>query len=240
MNKDFYVYAYYDKDNIPFYIGMGRKDRIVQHLYKRKAKDKDHLFFYNKLNKIIDSGECFLYKKLRANMTKKEAIDVEQVLIKLIGRRDLNEGPLCNLTDGGEGAFNTTVTGQRLAIYDTDTLNLVKTFRSIHKASKFLGVNESTVRIAESRHDKTGLPIKYYVLRFNSKPLLTFPFTKPELRYDRFTKKIKAINIDSKEVKIFPKVRYCAEYFNVCRKTIPYRIKHKIIADNWILEYDKQ
>ena len=30
----------------------------------------------------------------------------EQELIKKLGRRDLNEGPLCNMTDGGDGIWN--------------------------------------------------------------------------------------------------------------------------------------
>lgn len=104
--NEYYVYGYFYENGIPFYIGIGKGNRIKQHLHKRKDKTKDSILFYNVLNKLIRDGIKFSYKKIRYNMSQVEAALVEEVLVKLIGRRDLGLGPLCNLTDGGEGHKN--------------------------------------------------------------------------------------------------------------------------------------
>lgn len=93
---------YYDENLIPFYVGMGHGNRITNHL---RASIRNHrpTLFYNKLNKMIKNNIPFTYKKVRKNININQAIETEKVLIKLIGRRDLNKGPLCNLTNGGEG-----------------------------------------------------------------------------------------------------------------------------------------
>lgn len=101
----YYVYIYYDYNKIPFYIGIGKGNRITNHLRKSIRFSRKNLF-YNKLNKIIENKENFSYSILRNNLILGEAIITEEVLIKLIGRRDLNTGTLCNLTDGGEGHKN--------------------------------------------------------------------------------------------------------------------------------------
>ena len=48
---------------------------------------------------ILDIKIVFLHK----DITEEEAFKWERYWIKYIGRRDLKEGSLCNLTDGGEG-----------------------------------------------------------------------------------------------------------------------------------------
>lgn len=101
---EYYVYGYFDKDDVPFYIGMGKGKRITNHLRKSvRVKYKQGTLFYNKLEKMIESKEFFSYRKIKENLTIKEAITIEVFLIKAIGRRDLKKGPLCNLTNGGEG-----------------------------------------------------------------------------------------------------------------------------------------
>lgn len=233
----YYVYMYYDKYKIPFYIGMGKLDRVTQHLYKRKSKDKLHLFFYRKLNKMISRNEKFYYKIILKNLSRNEAITAEQILIKLIGRRDLHQGPLCNLTDGGAGSLGAKITGSKIAIYNTQNLKLVKTFNSILEASKFIGVKESTVRIAENKYDRTGHPIKYYVLRYDEFPDNVFKYKKPDRKYDNY--KFPVISTNKNMTLKFDKVKDCADYFKVSRKTIPYRIKHNVEVDGWRFKYDK-
>jgi hypothetical protein len=41
--------------------------------------------------------------KYKSDMDEKESLDLEMDMIKCIGRKDKNLGPLTNLTDGGEG-----------------------------------------------------------------------------------------------------------------------------------------
>ena len=114
--KQHYIYCYLDPrksgifiyDNLvfnfePIYIGMGKNKRIEKHLCPCYLKNRKNLFFYNVLNKILSENIEPIRYKLYQNLTDVEALKLEIEYIKLIGRSDQNKGPLCNLTDGGEG-----------------------------------------------------------------------------------------------------------------------------------------
>ena len=90
----YYVYAHYKtgEENIPFYIGKGKDKRaFVTHdrsiWWKRVA---------NKYGVVI--------RLLCENISESEAFSLEKQLIGMFGRADLGNGPLVNMTDGGEGA----------------------------------------------------------------------------------------------------------------------------------------
>ena len=53
---------------------------------------------------IKNAGGSLPKVKVRERLTETEAFETEIALIKAIGRADLGQGPLVNLTDGGEGA----------------------------------------------------------------------------------------------------------------------------------------
>jgi len=95
---NYYVYSHINKENNEiFYIGIG--STVNENEYKRSnTKFHRNNFWKNYTNKYSYKVEI-LYE----NINKKSAIDFEIFLIKLYGRRDLNEGTLVNLTDGGEG-----------------------------------------------------------------------------------------------------------------------------------------
>lgn len=113
--KKYYVYVYLDTrkegiftygdyifDNEPFYIGKGKNDRYKEHL-KECRLNKDTTHKSNLIKKIIRNGgypEVILIDNL---LTETEALELEVLLIKLIGRYDLKSGPLTNKTDGGDG-----------------------------------------------------------------------------------------------------------------------------------------
>lgn len=90
---------YLDINNIPFYIGKGKdyRHKVQEHL----GKYRSNTFLKNKIRKvgIANVKIHFLHK----DISEKEAFSWERYWIKYIGRRDLKEGSLCNLTDGGEG-----------------------------------------------------------------------------------------------------------------------------------------
>lgn len=113
---DFYIYLYLDTRKsgtfkfkqhtfnlLPFYVGEGRANRCLDHVHEAISSDKNSLKL-NTIRKIIhDTGsmpEIILYKE---NLTLNEAFVIEKQLIKDIGRRHLSEGPLANITDGGDG-----------------------------------------------------------------------------------------------------------------------------------------
>lgn len=80
--KNYYVYTYFDENDIPYYVGMGCGKRVVQkHIYVQVPVFE--------LIKVID------------NLTQQEAWDKEIELIGYYGREDLGKGTLKNLTNGG-------------------------------------------------------------------------------------------------------------------------------------------
>jgi hypothetical protein len=91
-DRIFYVYIHYTADdNVPFYVGKGYADRA----YVTKGRNE---WWNNIVNKHGYNVEI-----IHENLTDEEAIKIEIETIAKIGRRDKKEGPLVNLTDGGEG-----------------------------------------------------------------------------------------------------------------------------------------
>jgi len=99
LPQDYYVYILYREDGVtPFYVGLGRKDRWLQH--ERKAKPggthKDNIIWGMKSRQMVVPKE-----KFAENLSKDEAVSLEISLIAAFGRAPL--GPLVNRTRGGEG-----------------------------------------------------------------------------------------------------------------------------------------
>lgn len=91
-----YVYRHIRTDlNQPFYIGIGTRNDNYFRAYQ-KTKNKRSNFWFN----IAKNG--YEVEILFDNISKGEAILKEKEFIKLYGRKDINTGILCNLTDGGE------------------------------------------------------------------------------------------------------------------------------------------
>lgn len=100
MENKAYVYRHRRLDtNEIFYVGIGSDGE-----YKRA---------YNKVNrskwwKSILSNTEYQVEIIVKNISIKEAKELEVFLISLYGRKDRGLGNLCNMSDGGEGAFGTT------------------------------------------------------------------------------------------------------------------------------------
>lgn len=109
MIENFYVYIYldprkpgnYEYNNFkfsyePFYVGRGKNNRWRP----RDHRSTESPYLLNKLKKIGHDNifVCF-YNKYFNNLEDSKIKEKE--LIKSIGRN--KKGPLCNLTDGGEG-----------------------------------------------------------------------------------------------------------------------------------------
>jgi len=80
----------------PFYVGKGKGNRYET--YKNRNN-----YFINKINKIESIKLKPIVVKIYCNLSESKSIYLEIKLIKIIGRKDLNEGTLVNMTDGGEG-----------------------------------------------------------------------------------------------------------------------------------------
>lgn len=101
LKKGNYVYGKFNFDYEPFYVGLGKDDRIYCHM--RSDCLKHNSFKNNIILKILKNNQDPIKFKLYENITIESAKRLEIYLIKLIGRRDLDKGTLSNLTDGGEG-----------------------------------------------------------------------------------------------------------------------------------------
>jgi len=118
-----YVYAYLDPrslgpviygnhtfSKVPYYIGLSKLDhRKFSHLNTALDSDKKCLKT-NLIRKLIKLfGEDAVRENIivvKDNLTHEESCELEIELIKLIGRRDLNQGPLVNHTAGGDGGVD--------------------------------------------------------------------------------------------------------------------------------------
>lgn len=97
----FYVYQLRDpRQEMPFYIGKGKKGRAWSHL---KENPSDNSFKAKKVRKLLKQGVTPLVEILHRNMGEADALAMEIKLIKEYGRLNNHTGILTNLTDGGEG-----------------------------------------------------------------------------------------------------------------------------------------
>ena len=89
------VYRHLKPNGETFYIGIGTDNRP----YQKKSRSK----FWKDIVKKYPNYEV---QVLKSDLNWKDACELEQILISYYGRRDLGEGTLVNLTDGGEGSSN--------------------------------------------------------------------------------------------------------------------------------------
>lgn len=102
----YYLYRHIRLDkNEPFYIGIGKINKnscnsiTLSEKYRRAySKTNRNIYWYNIVN-ISDYAIEILIESDNRNFI----IEKEIEFIKLYGRKDLQIGTLCNLTDGGEG-----------------------------------------------------------------------------------------------------------------------------------------
>lgn len=113
--NDYYVYAYFEPDSLePFYIGKGRGPRYYAHFNACLTKSNR---FYNKLKLMLKNGILPRVEKLVHSLTEQQAFAIEIQLIAKYGRLDLNNGCLCNHTNGGpDGGGHVLSISERLKV----------------------------------------------------------------------------------------------------------------------------
>ena len=94
-----YQYENFIFEYEPFYVGKGIGKRINAHDKINDTKTHKRA----KIQKIKKLGLEIIKIKLFENLSESSALELEKSTISLIGRQDKNEGPLLNLTDGGDG-----------------------------------------------------------------------------------------------------------------------------------------
>jgi len=97
-----YVYTLVDpRNNLPFYVGKGSGERCNAHVVEAKYYVKRKSLKLNKIRKLMRLGMEPIVIKLEENVSDKQALDLECLLIAEM--RDLGLA-LTNMTDGGDGA----------------------------------------------------------------------------------------------------------------------------------------
>lgn len=106
-----YCYALYKEDSQIFYVGIGTKRRVLDHLcmsenfVPKLLKDKI-------IKKEISQGRKITAKILGFFDNYSEAAILEKKLIKHFGRINNRTGILSNMTDGGEGCNGLVVSDE--------------------------------------------------------------------------------------------------------------------------------
>ena len=103
-----YVYGDLELDYEPFYVGKGLGCRVIMHTWGSTNEEK-FLSGSNKLKakrilEILKDPEVeYTYKILKQGLAEDEAFKWEKYYVDLVGRFIKQEGPLLNLSKGGEG-----------------------------------------------------------------------------------------------------------------------------------------
>lgn len=148
------VYRHRRLDNNKiFYIGISKNNK--------RAFDKNHRnkYWNNIVNKTNYSVEI-----IADNLSWEEACELECFLISEYGRKDLNTGILCNMTDGGEGTNNKIISEKHKEIIRINNIgnkNFLGKTHSIENRIKFreikLGTklsNETKMKISKANKGK--------------------------------------------------------------------------------------
>ena len=117
--NEFYVYVYlnplkpgkYKYDNLtfdfePFYVGKGKGKRFLDHLVNQEGSVEKNTL----IHQLLDSNNYPIIIKTKENILEDVSFKEEKNLIRLIGRKVLNEGPLLNIQPGGEGFSGWVIT----------------------------------------------------------------------------------------------------------------------------------
>lgn len=141
----------------PFYVGKGTARRITQH--ETAAKRGANTYMSKKLRSIASEGVDAIKMKLFENDTDAVALAKEMLLIKAIGRSDLDAGPLVNLTNGGEGCSGYVLSEERKQVHRRfrHTQETIDRISAAHKGKKLTDAHRaklSAAKIGKTSHNK--------------------------------------------------------------------------------------
>jgi hypothetical protein len=208
-----YVYRHIRKDkNQPFYIGIG-SDNKFERAYSNLGRNK----YWNRITSNTEYTVDILFDDINWD----DACSKEYEFIQLYGRRDLGNGTLCNLTDGGEGAY-----GRKMS--EKTKIALIKS-NTGSKKSKETIIKMSKAKIGKLKSDETKLKMsKYRTGKKHSES------TIKKLSGSNHHSSRKVINIETGI--IYDSVSDAAKANNIRVNTLHYRLT-KSNKKNFILKF---
>ena len=174
-----------------FYVGIGHQEKRAKSVHKRTKH------WFNIVNK------CGYYIDItHSNILWEEAISIEKYLISFYGRKDLSQGNLINLTDGGDGINNaSSETKLKLSKIQDKIKKKIKSrciktgeiieYESIEMAAKILKFNPSGIRACFSGLNQSTHGYQFAYHNEDFKPYIS----KKELKIKANLKVSKPIKI---------------------------------------------
>lgn len=238
-----YLYRHIRLDkNQPFYVGIGSDDSFKR-AYDRKSRN---VYWKHVVNISPYEVEIML-----DDLTWEQACEKEKEFIKLYGRKDLNEGTLVNMTNGGDGMLGVKPSEQRIKKlvdsrrkevlqYDLEG-NLIREWESASRVEKCLKISESQI-IANCKGHKGKKSAGGYVWRYKELQNWFNPIYVNNKNSHCYNQKHQKIvlqyDMEGNFISEFRSVRYAESQTNIARATIiavcKGRIKH---AGNYIWKY---
>lgn len=153
MDK-FYTYIYYDpsRNNEPIYVGKGQNKRAWEHLTSRRKHPFIQRLEFMKSNNI-DPVIGFY-----SGLDEELSLLVEEELISKFGRKDLRQGPLLNLTDGGELGANKSIETRKKMSENNLGKKLSETTKKKMSLSRigFKPSKDTKLKISEGQKGRIG------------------------------------------------------------------------------------
>ena len=100
MQLIYYVYVYYDGE-IPIYVGKGKNNRYKEHLSRCFKKKRGTNLFYDKLRKILNSGNFPRIEIIKDGISEDEALELERKKEQEFGTVLNKTGTLLNVAPCG-------------------------------------------------------------------------------------------------------------------------------------------
>jgi hypothetical protein len=146
VNKDQDAYVYIhrriDTDEV-FYVGIGVSKRRA---WSKHGRNKHWVNVVNK--------HGFYHEIVFSGVSREDAKEIETLIIETVGRRDLNNGPLVNMTGGGDGHLNpTNEQRRRMSIQRIGTKRTAETRRKMSEAQS-RGKHSQAKRVINVRTGK--------------------------------------------------------------------------------------
>lgn len=159
------VYRHIRKDtNTVFYIGIGNLKRP----YCKRKNTRGKYWYY------ITNKTDYYVEILQKNLSWENACELEQLLIQEYGRKDLNTGILCNMTNGGDGGYGVIISDETKLKMRNAKINKPSNqckkiidisnnmiFNSITEAALYFNIKRTTLNARLSNQNKNKTTLRY-------------------------------------------------------------------------------